>query len=405
MQSFLKSLTVITLIFVLAGCSENDAEPIAEITVGALIPTSGTFGQQGTAVLRALEMAVEDANENFESQGIDASLAMIHGDTETDPTVARELLETLIDNGVRIVVGPLTSAELQGCQDLIDASDVIIISPSSTSMELAVADDRIYRLVPDDSRMADAIAEVAWFQGITRLAVLHREDVWGYGLCTNITDRFEALGGTIIGDASYYSYRNSLYQEALDSLLTGVSTAIDAYGADQVGLQVSSFDEGADILALAATADSLFREINWLGSDGIATNSYLLTDTAAVDFSRATNFSAPIYAIEETAAYADLKLRLESVGAGTSVYSYISYDALRIAAEVLANGDSSESIDGLNTRLFDTLNGYEGVTGSITLNDNGDRATGAFNFWRVSPTNLEWELAFVYQSDGTITEY
>ncbi len=403
MKKFISLMLAVALL-ILTGCSDstNDPEPSArEISIGALIPLSGSFGQQGTTILEALELAVEDANSSLSSQGINTKIVLKYDDTQTEPDMAVELLESYLNQGIRIIVGPLTSMELLSCKDLINSSDAVIISPSSTSLELSAADDNIFRIVPDDSEMAEAIAELARLKGINYLSMIHRDDVWGNGLTASIKSRFESKGGTVLKTSSYWSFRQSLYAEAMDSISTVLKDVMEVNDSSTIGLQISCFDEGADILAMALT-DSVLNKITWFGSDGIATNSYLLTDTNAVSCARKTNFCAPVYGIEETTEYLNFKSRLGSSTAG--IYAYLSYDAMRVAAEIIANSEETESISGLKIRVFNTLNGYEGVCGTVELNSNGDRAKGLFNFWSLNDAGTPaWEVAYTYK-DGTIEE-
>ncbi len=51
-------------------------------------------------------------------------------DTRTDPATSLEKLHDLAAKGVRIVIGPATSAELKDLQDYADEKGILLISPS-----------------------------------------------------------------------------------------------------------------------------------------------------------------------------------------------------------------------------------------------------------------------------------
>jgi len=398
-----------TLIFAIAicsflslnTCSETSDDPVKEITIGALIPLSGAFGQQGVAIRTALELAVEDANADLSSRNKNTVLTLEVEDTETEPAIAASQLETMLEASVRLIIGPITSAELLACQDIINNSEAIIISPSSTSLELSIADDHIYRMVPDDSKMAEAISAAAWYKGLRHLILMHHDGLWANGLATMVQSSFELLGGTVLETASYTGYRSSLYMEAFDTIRTTLGDMLEIYDASSIGVQISTYDEAIDILSLA-NGDSLLSQVEWFGSDGIATNSFLLTDTGAVRFARTIHFAAPIFGFEGNENYTALKQRLNSMlenPAGN--YAYLAYDGLRIAAEVFALAETDISIDDLKSLVVNTMDGYEGVSGTAVFNANGDRSDGVYHFWSVNSDNLSWEMVYTSR-DGTI---
>lgn len=387
------------------GCSEsNDPVIYDEIRIGALIPFTGTYGQQGPEVLKALEFAVEDVNKELEQLDSIKRIKLVYDDTQTDGAVTKILMRSYINQGIRIIIGPMTSGELLEVEDEINNSSSMLISPSSTTTVLSDGIDNIFRLVPDDTEMAVAIAEAAIYNDIDNLAIIFREDAWGTALSGGIDDEFVIRGGTISSTASYYSYRESLYRECTEQVSTDLQNLFSQQSGLKVAVQLSSFDEGADILKIASE-DSLLEAIMWFGSDGIARNSYLLEVPEAVAFARMTNFAAPVYQIVDTSEADELKSRLETaLGTSPGTYTLISYDALRAAANVLLDLDTNEGTEVLRTRLFNELNGYSGITGSISLSQAGDRTGGQYDFWKLNDSGTpEWIKAFSYQ-DGSIVD-
>jgi branched-chain amino acid transport system substrate-binding protein len=394
-------IVIICSFLTLIMCSDTSDEPVKEVTIGALIPISGAFGQQGVSIRTALELAIEDANSDFVSRNINITLNLQVEDTGTEPAMAVSQLESMLEAGVRIIIGPVTSAELLACKESINSSEAVIISPSSTSIELSISGDNIYRMVPDDRKMAEAISAAAWYNGLRHLLLLHHDGLWANGLAAMVQDRFEALGGQVLETASYTGYRNSLYEEAFDTLRTALTAMLENYDASSIGVQISTYDEAIDILSLA-NGDSLLSLVDWFGSDGIATNSFLLTDSGAVDFARTSHFAAPIFGLETNEKLTALTQRLNSLLENPSGnYGYLAYDGLRIAADVYATAETDISVDGLKALLMTTMEGYEGVSGTATFNENGDRANGVYHFWSVNSDYPSWELIYT-STDGSI---
>jgi len=67
-----------------------------------------------------------------------------------------------------------------------------------------------------------------------------------------------------------------------------------------------------------------------------------------------------------------------------TAFPILAYDALRAAAIALSELDENVSIEVLRSKLFETINNYLGVTGTIELNSAGDRKEGNYSFWKIS---------------------
>ena len=116
-------------------------------------------------------------------------------DTESDPAVSLQKLRLLAKDGIRIVIGPATSADLKATNDFADKNDIILFSPSSTAPSLAVEADNVFMLVADDSHQAKAISKMMWDQGIRLVIPFWRNDVYGSELMQAVHTNFQAMGG------------------------------------------------------------------------------------------------------------------------------------------------------------------------------------------------------------------
>jgi len=126
------------------------------ITIGALLPLTGDLSDYGVRAEAALRLAVEEVNKYLEEKGAWFRLDLRVEDTATQPDVAVSKLNTLIAEGIKFVIGPMTSAEVSKIKSIADSENVLVISPSSTAIELSIPGDNIYRFCPDDAFQAMA---------------------------------------------------------------------------------------------------------------------------------------------------------------------------------------------------------------------------------------------------------
>jgi len=374
-----------------------------EVQIGALIPLSGGYGNQGDEILAALNLAVEDTNDAFEDAGRSTRVELVYADTETDPDTARAVMQSYISQDIRITIGPLTSVEVDSLKDRINSSGNVLISPSSTLTSLSIADDNIYRLVPDDSKMVQATVDVMWEQGIRSVAMFYLDNAWGQSLASLLREEFEAKGGTYIGDAAYFSSRESELKEYLGELSGTISDYMSTADPSTVAVQLISLDVGSSILELAST-DATLGQVRWFGCDGFVNTDGLFLSEEGTTFAEHVEFTSPIFGSDPTDESQALSDRIALITDSTpGVYSLLAYDALAVAAEVLDDVGEDATLAEIKESLVSTFSSHSGVTGNTILNDAGDRAGGSYFFWKVIDDfgTHKWEHVFTY-TDGVI---
>jgi branched-chain amino acid transport system substrate-binding protein len=397
---------------------------IETITIGALLPLTGTLSSSGETTHEALKVAVEDVNEYFFETNSHVRTQLIVGDTKTSPSSALESLKSILgekEEDVRIIIGPATSAAVQAIKDYADKNGILLVSHSSTAPSLAIAGDNLFRFVPDDTHQGEAIAKKMWNDGVRIVVPMWRSDIYGNELYKSMKENFEKLGGVVVTDGiGYRPYTGQfaaslnrinfiIWDQELKSLNHKVSKAVEAYGADKVGVYLISFDEVVPILIQAQNHPMLDR-VKWYGSDGSAYNEAVIRNIEAAKFAVKTNFLNPLaggggripYYVgilggaeetekNENAELLDDKIR-ERIGEFHSSYDDYAYDAFWVAAlsEATALKDQGKNstvtaetdyIDFLKKTFVDIADSHSGITGKTILNEYGDKKFGYYDFW------------------------
>src|SRR5690606_12937335 len=202
---------IVFLFFTLSlfnGCKDKDSTPVepsgkTEIKIGALFSISSGWTTLGVNSKTALEIAETQINTYLASLNSQYTVNFIIEDTELDPAKALEKLKSLKAQGVQIVVGPQSSAEVNAIKSYADSNDILIISQSSTAFSLAVPGDNIFRLCPDDIHEGEAVANLMYSDGITAAVSISRNDAGNLGLQSATKNHFELIGGNIIPGVTY----------------------------------------------------------------------------------------------------------------------------------------------------------------------------------------------------------
>jgi ABC-type branched-subunit amino acid transport system substrate-binding protein len=374
------------------------------ILIGALLPLTGTLSSFGESAGASLALAVDDVNNQLAKSGSSSRVGLVIEDTKTDPEIALEKLKYLKSQGVQIVIGPATSANVGAMRDYADQNGILIISSSSTAPALAIPDDNVFRFVPDDTHQAEALAKQMWDEGTRVVIPIWRTDVFGNDLQSLLKEKFEKLGGKVVDGigydppvgnfaASLHRINFIVWEQELRSLTPKVNDAVKQYGADKVGVYIVAFDEIVPIMIQANRHQEL-QSVRWYGSDGSAQHEGLIKNIEAAEFAVKTNFLNPIYRVDATDSFKELEARIvEEIERVPRSYAEVTYDEFWVAALTLTNhaGTQEDDIDSLREAFINTANSYIGVTGRTELNDAGDRKYGSYDFWAIRPLSKDIE--------------
>jgi len=397
-QSTTILLCVVLVIFVafLSGCIDYNREPPAnasnEIVIGALLPLTGDLSFSGQAAKAVLEMADEDVNAFLFEQENGMKVRLAIEDTETNPAVALVKIKKLKESGVIFIIGTDSSAELEAVKPYADKNGIILISYGSTAPSLAIAGDNVFRLLPDDTNQAEAMAVLMWKDGIKAVVPIWRGDVWGDDLSKATKTRFESLGGTVLEGIRYDPKTDFSVEE--DILSSKVSQAVNRYGRERVAVHFIGFNEVVTLFTVAQNQSSYsntgdLSKVRWYGSDGTALDKNLLNNAEAARFAAETGFSNPFYSIK----IKDLEERVKSREGTSHAFGIIAYDALWVSTLTYIASNKNADINVLKKALVQTAATYNGATGLTAFNAAGDREFASYDFWAIKEKNgvFDWE--------------
>lgn len=380
---------VLLIIILLSGCIESTKKETSEseeVTIGALLPLTGSVASIGEASQVALEISAEDINSYFSGLGSGKKVKVIVRDTKSDPETALEQLKEFDKMGIKLVIGPQGSSEAAAVLKYANQNNILLLSTASTAPSLAIPDDNLYRFVPDDTKQGLVLARLMKDEGINTVISMYRDDVWGKELTDEVEKSYKALNGTMLKRVAYKTVNMNLSAE-VEVLNKKVISETSENGKGSVAVLLCSYKEAIEILALAQNYPAL-SDVKWYGTDGIALNKELINNKNATIFAAVTNLTVPIYGYEEeNDIYQMIGPRIEKrLGRIPESYALTSYDALWIATFVNLDAvpENNKSIKMAMDTLTDT---YYGVSGWAILNGNGDRKYWEYDIWKVAEEN------------------
>jgi ABC-type branched-subunit amino acid transport system substrate-binding protein len=132
----------------------------------------------------------------------------------------------------------------------------------------------------------------------------------------------------------------------------------------------------------------------------------VVADPTAATFAAATSFRAPTYGLDDQLLAQDAGL-LASIEARSGLrpdaFTLAAYDALHVAALAYAEVGLAD-VATYRAELLQQASAYTGATGATTLNANGDRAVGDYDFYQVcGGTTPAWVRVSAYEAaTGTV---
>ncbi len=136
-------------------------------TLGALLDLSKELSSQGNRAKRSTAMAIDDVNAFLSTGGCTSKFAISVSDYQLDNSIGATDLANFASSGIQVVVGPLNSGTAQYILSYANSHNIVMISPSSTSPALAIANDDLFRTVPNDAAQGLADARMIRDRGAT----------------------------------------------------------------------------------------------------------------------------------------------------------------------------------------------------------------------------------------------
>jgi len=403
----LATLFIFSFVFIGCGGEDDDKNPVNEpnetVKIGVLQSLTGGLMERGIKRVEAIELAVEEIN-NY-SGVFDREIELIIKDTETNADVAVVKAGELIDEGVVAIIGAnASSATIAVANGVTIPAGMTLISPGSASPAVTdlVDNNTVFRTVPSGAFEGMKAAQIAATDsGYTNAAVVHIDGAYGNGLSDAFVDEFESLGGTISANIAYpemteTEIENYDFSQYMVELFGGTPEIIYivSYGPDGSAV-VGAMQDYLDTVDLTPPLffgcqgnrlDALL-----VGEEAILEGMLGLQPTVPADSENyqkfVTNYTAKYgYAPDELTetAYDAVYLLAYSI-----LISEENFDVADIAANLT---NASEIGDVINVDEYDKgwayITGghdinYEGASGNIDFDENGDITNYTYELWTV----------------------
>jgi ABC-type branched-subunit amino acid transport system substrate-binding protein len=395
---------VLAAVIGLAACGDDGGgggEETLNLTIGDIVPLTGDLSDYGPSGRKAADVAVDQINAAVKEAGADHTVKVVNEDDQTDPQAAVQAARKVVDtdNSSCIAGGySSTSSTIPIARSVTIREGVLQLSPASTADEISDLEDDglVNRTSPPDRFQGPTLAglveeSLGGAQGKT-INIGARNDAYGTGLADTFTKPWEAKGGRI-GKRVIYDPKQPSYNSEAQQIVSG----------NPDGWVIIDFPE-----TYAKVGPALVRTGEWdpkksFITDGLASSK--LPGDVGRDATEGMRGTAPGSPDSGAASEAFDKAYTAAGGPDRQTFDAQNFDAVilcYLAAVAAGSTDGKEmaaelrnvSGPGGDKFTFEQLpeaikalqNGddinYEGASGPLDLNDDGDPTSGVYDIYR-----------------------
>lgn len=385
-RTVLKSAAAAGVATTLAGCAGGGSE--ADVRVGVLQPVTGDLGNLGAPIRDAGILPGSQLADT------DYTIDIREEDTETTPEVGIERAQALADAGYPSVTGAASSGvTIAVAEDVFFPEEVVGISPASTSPDITPMNgDYLLRTAPTDALQGVVAAELAFEdEGLETASTLYVNNDYGQGLSDAFVESYEDLGGEVF-ETEAFEQEQSSYDSVLDSVLADDPDMLYVIGYPASGEQIfRDFYENYDAESTTILVSDGLQDNSLPGNVDNPMTNVLGTAPAAVgpgrDFfddlfedeygSEPGVFTAQAY--DATAVHILAQLRADELS-GSAVSEQIR-EVANPGGEVI---EPDSLADGLDMAANGDEIQYQGASGTVEFDENGDLSAASFDIFEFS---------------------
>lgn len=347
-----------------APAESGDSASGGPILLGTISPNTGNLAAYGTAIMNGVNLAVEEINATGGVLG--SQIQVINADDQGDPTECMNAFNSLVSQGVGLIIGSVTSSCTSAITDSAN-EEVVLTSPSSTADSITTEDDYVFRACYADSFQGAIAAAYAKQAGYAKVGVVYcAADTYSKGLYDSFSAACEKYGVEVAAVESTASMDVQDYTNQFASMVNaGVELVYAPYYYDVIGPYLVTQARAAGYTGIIMGAD---------GYDGAPSYVVEGADLTAFNGVYWTNHYDP--ADESAQVQNFVKAFQDKYGEIPMAMSALAYDCVymyKTAMEAAGSADPAAVRDA----MADNSLTYECVTGTFTLDESGTPVKGA----------------------------
>ena len=215
-----------------------------KLKVGVMLPLSGEHREIGHLILNAIEMAIFQTEEN--------KLELHIKDTEAKSDKTKKVLSELIDEEVKVVIGPLFSKSLAAIQSEVASNNINLFALTNN---INLRNKGIWIFGVDPQAQTEKMLRYALEKGFKNIAALLPQNAYGLLLFDTITS-FTKANLMKIEKIEFYNFSVESQRKTAQK----ISEGFEDYKIylDKIKEQENAEEKGNEVLFVEKPFDSVF---------------------------------------------------------------------------------------------------------------------------------------------------
>lgn len=352
------SLSLVTLVTVAAVASCAGKAPTAGgdkkvFTLGGSGPLTGDAASYGISVKQGAEVAIAEINEAGGVNGMEFALNYLDDEAEAQPAISA--YNKLMDEGVDVILGNVTSGSTIAITELTKEDGILQLTPSGSALDCTKYDNAFRICFTDPLQgvtMADFTVNTLGYKNVALLYDVASD--YSKGMADAFIAQLEANGGTIVANESFTSG---------DVDFNTQLTNIKASNADVLFIP-AYYQDVASILNQAAQQELNLPFIGGDGWDGV------LGQLEDPSLAEGAIFLSPFIASDSAENVQNFVTKYQATyGTTPDQFAADAYDGVYVIKAAIEKSNSTESADLIKAM---TEIEVDGVTGNMTFTPEGE---------------------------------
>jgi branched-chain amino acid transport system substrate-binding protein len=355
----------------LAGCGKKDEA----VKIGHAGPLTGPVAHLGKDNENGVRLALDEANAaGITVGGKKLAFALQSEDDQADPKQGTIVAQKLVDAKVVAVVGHLNSGTTIPASKLYHDAGIAQVSPSATNVTYTHQGFKTaFRVMANDAQQGKVLGDYAVAKlGAKTVAIIDDRSAYGQGLADEFEKAAKAAGAEIV--TREFTGTDKTDFNAILTSIKGKKPDLIFYGGmdSQAGPMMKQIK-------------NLGVESKFLTGDGGQTTEFLKLSGDAGDGAFASSPGVPLDNMPGGKGFADKYKAKFNID--IQLYAPYAYDAMNVILEAMKKADSTEPGKYLPTLAGIT---YQGVTGNIAFDENGDIKGGSISLYQAKGGKWEY---------------
>ena len=350
--------TVMSLSMVACGNTVKEERNQDKIVIGTMGPLTGGSAIYGITTSNGIKLAVEERQTV-----LDKPIELLSVDDKADQTESVNAYNKFVNNdGVVGVVGATTSASALNVAIASAKYRTPVLTPTGTVPEITTSGDNVFRACYTDPFQGEIMAKFTFENlELKKVAIIENKDSsYSEGLKNSFIEKFEELGGEIISVEGYKSGDKDFRAQ-----LTKIANS------NPEALFIPDYYTEAYLIASQAK-DSGLNDVVLLGGDGWDGMHTIFNEDPSADTSVVENaYFCSHYALEDESEKVQkfVESYKAKYGENPTAFAALGYDGANIMLDAIEKAGSTDS-----KAIIEAIKStdYEGVTGHIRFDENGD---------------------------------